>query len=243
MLAVGDEIGTILIVELASGKTRKRMVGGHQGTIRTLVFSADSKRLVSGSTDTTALVWDLCSYPDVNSKSKSLGSADFDRHWSDLASQDACAAHRAICRLADTADDAIPLMRERLHPTLEPDPKIVTSWIDELDSAKFAQREKAYNELEKLGEGAARFYREALARNPSPEMRRHLERLMEQLKQGKRIPSPKYLQIERAIEVLELAASPDARKLLENLATGAPETRLTQYAKTSLQRMGRRQAK
>jgi hypothetical protein len=133
-------------------------------------------------------------------------------------------------------------MRERLHPTLEADPRIVASWIDELDSAKFSQREKAYNELEKLGEGAGRFYREALVRNPSPEVRRQLDRLMEKLKQGKRILSPKYLQIERANEVLELAASPDARKLLENLAAGAPEARLTQHAKASLQRLGRRQA-
>ena len=222
MLAIGDDIGTILIVELASGKARKRMVGGHRGSIRTLVFSGDSKRLVSGSADTTALVWDLCSYPVANSQSKSLSSADFDRCWSDLASQDASVAHHAICRLVDAANDAVPLMKERLHPTLEADPRIVASWIAELDSAKFAQREKAYAELEKLGEGAARFYREALARNPSPEAHRQLDRLMEKLKQGKRTPSPKNLQLEHAVEVLELAASRDARVLLEHLATGAP---------------------
>ena len=134
-----------------------------------MVFSADCKRLVSGSSDTTALVWDLCSYPEANSKSKSLSSADFNRCWNDLASQDASVAHHAICMSQNTAHDVIPLMKERLHPTLEAESKIVASWIDELDSAKFAQREKAYNELEKLGEGAARFYREALARNPSPE--------------------------------------------------------------------------
>jgi hypothetical protein len=243
MLAIGDEIGTILIVELASGMTRKRMVGGHLGAVRMLVFSVDSKRLVSCSADTTALVWDLCSYPDTNAQDKFSSSADFNRFWDDLASEDARAAHYAICRLADGSDEAIPLMRERLHPALEPDRRIVASWIDELDSSKFAHREKAYTELEKLGEGAARFYREALARHPSPEVRRQLERLMETLKQRKRSPSPKDLQIERGIEALELAASPDARKLLENLATGSPEARLTQHAKASLQRLGRRQAK
>ena len=62
---------------------------------------------------------------------------------------------------------------------------------------------------------------------------------MEKLKQGKRISSPKNLRLERAVEVLELAASRDAYKLLDHLAAAA-ERRLAEYAKASLQRLGRR---
>jgi RNA polymerase sigma factor (sigma-70 family) len=58
-LAVGDEDGNIHLVEFASGKIRGRLVGGHQGSISALLFSTDGKRLVSGSTDTTAVVWNL----------------------------------------------------------------------------------------------------------------------------------------------------------------------------------------
>jgi WD40 repeat protein len=58
-LALGDEDGTIHLVELASGKFRRHLVGGHQGCISALLFSTDGERLVSGSTDTSALVWDL----------------------------------------------------------------------------------------------------------------------------------------------------------------------------------------
>ena len=170
-------------MDLASGKTRKRMVGGHGGAIRTLVFSADSKRLVSGSSDTTALVWDLCSYPGANSRSKSLSSADFNRCWSDLASQDAGAAHHAICHLADAADDAILLMRERLHPTLEADPRVVASWIAELDKARLNSRRRRRKPITESGEvvwkrrAASSSIGRALVRIHPPEVLRRLDRI------------------------------------------------------------------
>src|SRR5262249_24661325 len=54
----GHQDGVIHLVELASGKERHRFAG-HQGFVYSLSFSADGKTLVSGSEDTTALVWDL----------------------------------------------------------------------------------------------------------------------------------------------------------------------------------------
>ena len=44
----------------------------------------------------------------------------------------------------------------------------------------------------------------------------------------------------RAVGILENIATPEAKKLLETLATGAPEARLTQEAKASLDRVVRR---
>jgi hypothetical protein len=44
----------------------------------------------------------------------------------------------------------------------------------------------------------------------------------------------------RAIEVLEHIGTPDANELLQTLATGAPEARLTQEAKASLERLAKR---
>ena len=58
MLAVGDR--KIELWEIASGRIRRELTG-HDGYIRALAFSQDGLFLASGSTDTTALIWDLWS--------------------------------------------------------------------------------------------------------------------------------------------------------------------------------------
>jgi WD40 repeat protein len=53
--------GTGLLVHLldvATGKERHTFAG-HQGSVCSLAFSADGKKLVSGGADTTLLVWDM----------------------------------------------------------------------------------------------------------------------------------------------------------------------------------------
>ena len=54
--------------------------------------------------------------------------------------------------------------------------------------------------------------------------------------------SPDELRALRAVEVLEHVGTPEARQVLEGLTQGAPEARLTQEAKASLERLARRPA-
>jgi type IV secretory pathway VirB4 component len=82
------------------------------------------------------------------------------------------------------------------------------------------------------------FKRQGLVGDPSPELRRRLETLLSKL-QGP-ITSTETLRSLRAIEVLEHIATPEARELLQKLARGAPEARLTREAKTAVERLGRR---
>jgi WD40 repeat protein len=56
MFAVGSS--KIQVWELATHKLRCEYIG-HEGEIRALAFSADSRLLASGSTDTTVLIWDV----------------------------------------------------------------------------------------------------------------------------------------------------------------------------------------
>jgi hypothetical protein len=100
-----------------------------------------------------------------------------------------------------------------------------------LDSNRFAEREQAVQELEKLGFGAEPGLRQALATKPSPEVRRRIDRLLENLQ---RAPM---LQSLRALEILEHIGTVEAQQILESLAKGAPEARLTQEAKASLDRL------
>jgi hypothetical protein len=76
-----------------------------------------------------------------------------------------------------------------------------------------------------------------LAGNPPLEVRRRVEQLL-----GKLETSPRRLQKLRAVEVLEHIATPEARELLRILAKGAPEARVTQEAKASLERLAQRPA-
>jgi hypothetical protein len=49
-------------------------------------------------------------------------------------------------------------------------------------------------------------------------------------------PSPERLRSWRATKVLEQIASPEARRVLQSLAAGAPEARMTREAKAALKR-------
>ena len=52
--------------------------------------------------------------------------------------------------------------------------------------------------------------------------------------------SPEELQLLRALEVLEMIGTAEARKVLERLARGAEECDLTREAKAALERLGQR---
>ncbi len=54
---------SIRLFDVASGRERRRLTG-HDGPVLALAFSADGRWLISGSADTTALVWDVA-VPDL----------------------------------------------------------------------------------------------------------------------------------------------------------------------------------
>jgi hypothetical protein len=125
-----------------------------------------------------------------------------------------------------------------LKAALPPDLKRLRSLIADLESDEFAVREKAQRDLERMGEDAVPALRKALDSKPSAEARRRMESV---LKKSRTLP-PGTLQAIRAVEVLENISTPGARRLLESLAEGAPETRLTREAKASLERLSKRPA-
>ena len=102
-----------------------------------------------------------------------------------------------------------------------------------MDNDDFAVRERATRELEGVTELAVPALHAALEKNPSAELRRRAERLLERLTEAPRDQWP----VLRAIEVLERAGTPQARRVLEGLAEGAPKARLTREAKASLERL------
>ena len=77
------------------------------------------------------------------------------------------------------------------------------------------------------------FLAAAAQRQASLEVRRRLERILEKLERP--ITSPERLRPLRAIEALEQIRTPDALDILQKLANGTPEARLTQEATATLE--------
>jgi RNA polymerase sigma factor (sigma-70 family) len=230
---------TIYLMETASGRERRRFAG-HLGWVISLAFSADGERLISGSMDTTALVWDVGRRLDRSKAPAAFTAAEVEKMWADLAGEDAACAYEAIRKPAAVPSAAIPFLRKHLPPVPLVEEKRLARLLADLDNDDFAARQKAIAELEKLGEIALPAYHRALEGKPTLEARRRLEDLQAKAHAAWWDVSGERLRMLRAIEVLELAGTKEAREVLETLAAGAEGARLTEEAKAALGRLTRR---
>jgi RNA polymerase sigma factor (sigma-70 family) len=242
LLAAASEGPVMRLWDVRTGKEAKQL-RGHQGGVVSLGFARDGNRLVSGSLDTTALVWDTAALlaGAAPPRGGELQGAEAKRLWDDLAAADAGRSFEAVRRLWGNPGAASALLRERLQRRVAPDAGRVTRLLGDLDSKSFAARQKATGELEKLGELVEPELRAALAKARSVEMRQRLERLLKRLDE-KALPGELLRDI-RAVEVLERLGTAEARGLLRDLAGGAPAARLTREAQAALQRLEQRAAR
>jgi WD40 repeat protein len=155
-------------------------------------------------------------------------------------------------------------------PNKTPDAAAIARLIADLDNNDFAVREKASRALEGLGRSALGALRQALAQKPSPEATRRLKHLLDRLDEEvqeappKRpdtenpqrrqlrkqlgdpgepnVPPPAWgtVRLQRAVEVLETIANPEAIETLARLAKGHRADPLTQEAKEAVRRLAQR---
>jgi RNA polymerase sigma factor (sigma-70 family) len=211
--------------DIATGEELARL--DHDGSVVTsLAFSPDGTRLVSGLANGSVLIWDVAAKAKPATLARHLGRADLNALWTALAGRVAGKAHVAIWVLAASPEQAVPFLRKRLSPAEAIDTRMIERWLTELDADAFETREVATRELLRLDSQAAPLLRKALASKPSPEQKRRIERILA----GVDVASGDVLRDLRALRVLEMCRSPEARRLLEELARGAPEARLTRQA-------------
>jgi WD40 repeat protein len=232
--------GRIHVWEVASGGERCQLVGNPHG-ICSLCFAPDGKRLASGSPDGTLLIWDVTGMNGADQGAEPLTDKALATLWADLKEKDATRAYRAICRLQNAPDRAVPFFTAHFEPARGPDPAEVGKLIANLDSDRFAVRQAAEDKLRALGEQARPALEKTLANKSSLPLgvRRTIENL---LKRGES-RTPEQLRQTRAIEVLEGIGTPESVRLLERLAGGAPGMHLTRLAQESLMRLKPRFAK
>ena len=100
-----------------------------------------------------------------------------------------------------------------------------------LNNRRFAVRDKAYKELEQMGEAVHSILQKAAQEPLQLETLRRVEALLERLRKAE--ASPELVFARRAIGLLERVGSREARQLLTTLAGGVPDAYLTRYARSA----------
>jgi RNA polymerase sigma factor (sigma-70 family) len=246
LLAVGDDRVLsvdnedrqypVVVIEVASGQEVRRF-RAHMAGVREAAFSPDGRLLATGGADANVVLWDLSGHATPGTPI----AADPEKCWADLASPDASRAYAAVWDLAAPPGRAVGLLRGHLRPVSPLDAagqRRLRRWLADLDGDDFPTRQRAARELEALGELAEPALRAALEAGPTPEVRRQIEGLLEALSAW----TPARLRVSRAVAALEMAGTADARRLLAELAGGAPEVLQTREAQAALARLAKRPA-
>jgi WD40 repeat protein len=231
-LAAGSWL-TLRLWEVVSGKERLRLFD-LPGEVTAAAITPGGETVLLGMSSTQSL---LVSLDPAGLEGKGWNAAELEGLWKDLESADAGRAYRTISALSAKPGVAVPLIRERLHqlaPLDDAQRRRQAEALQKLESVRFEEREKAGQELEQLADAAEPALRSALAQNPNSELRFQLLALLDKLQSPER--QSQRLRGLRCCELLERIANPEARKVLQDLAAGAPETWLTAAAKSSLSR-------
>src|SRR5262249_5061387 len=107
--------------------------------------------------------------------------------------------------------------------------------VRDLDSNSFQVREKAAQELKKYGLAAEQALLRAAKNNPSLETGRRIEKLLADIE-----ASADWQRTLTALQLLEGMPAAPAREILQGLAKGDPDSRLTREAEAMLQRLLKR---
>jgi WD40 repeat protein len=221
------EGGSFRLWDTTSGE-RIAELKAHRREVTALAFSPDGKALASGSQDTTILLWDV---------------SQVRLRWlvDKLAAVTGGITSGIIKKLKETPEEALPLLKERLQRVADLEARALPL-IADLQSDNLKVRQKASQELEKLGPGVECPLRLALEGKPNPETGKRIQTLLDKIKSKAPdtfgLSNPQNLLL--VLELLEEMGSPQARKVLQELAKGRPEGLLAREAAAALKRLAKR---
>ncbi len=233
LVANATTSGLIRIYDSWTGK-RLGSLEGHRLPVTSLSFSPDGTRLVSAGADASALVWDTTPLRAEPTPSDPTTAPSADDVWSILADPDAAKVHPIAQRLVSDPQKTLELFRDRIRPAASLDESHLAKLVAELESPRYAIRQRARQELERLGDAAIPALRMALEQGGA-EARAVARRLLDSLSIQK-LTGEQVRQI-RAIEILERLRDPEAVAILRDLAKGGATAISTQEARRALERL------
>src|SRR5262249_5345422 len=134
--------------------------------------------LISGSLDTTILVWSLPNRGQDHSATL-LASSDLKKLWGHLGEEDGPQAYQAVWDLTNCPRESVPFLQKLLLPVPAANAQRIDRLIGQLDDQRFQLRQEAASELERLGELASPKLRQVLEVRSAPEVRRRAEVLLD----------------------------------------------------------------
>jgi WD40 repeat protein len=242
LLAAGCSDLTIHIWNLQADRDLAPLIG-HQGIPSSLVFTADGKRLLSLDTTGVRLAWNVTQIErPAASKLRHLSDAEFEDLWTDLGDGDAFHVYRAGRYLKADPSRAIALLRGHVKPVPIGDAKRLAQLVADLQNANAGVRRKAMRCIREQGEAALG----ALSADGGAQRGgkfggmggmpgRGGQGLVRRLEA--QYATPERARALKAVDVLEELGTPEAHQLLEQVAAGAPGTKLTVAAHSALDRL------
>jgi hypothetical protein len=217
----------VQVWELASGR-KAFTITGLEAMPRGLAFTRDGRGLITSS-GPAPILWSL--------KPKLLPRTDGppEALWQGLASDDTAAAYALVWALAENPKAAVGLLAAKVRPAdLVLDRDQFDRLVSALDSPEYVARERAERTLTAAGFTApGSWLRQALTDARSEEVRARLGRVLN----ARESLSPTRCRLERAVQLLEMAGTDEATKLLGAWAAGPPGGFLTEVSAAAVARL------
>jgi hypothetical protein len=220
----------VLLYETATGRKRGALRAPRE--VRFFSFAPSGNTLATSCEDNSVLIWDLNRPLSGRPATPARDAAAAERCWKALGDPDILEPEPALWGLVHAPQFALPLLKRELRP--EPVSARAHQLVAQLNSPMFKEREQAVAELLVLAERAVPTLRAGLETAASLEQRRRIEGLLARLDEPGAILA--CLRELRAIEVLERIGTVEARDLVEVVAGGDPNARLTREARATLAR-------
>lgn len=232
ILAAGCSDGTVRRFDLRAGRELTPLPA-HASPVLALCCPPDGKSILSYGLDGQFFAWRLDPAHEWKPKPGPLTDASLDALWDVLRGDDALDQYGCTEALAAASDQAVSFLRKRMAPAPKEDGEHIDKLVQDMQKGDYNARKKAVLGLRKIGAAAL----PALIRS---QQMGNFDELSQRLvfEFGNLPVPPEQLRATRALTVLERIGDAEARKLLEELAAGAPEAPLTVQAKAALSRLG-----
>jgi WD40 repeat protein len=232
LVATGTTRGEIQIWSATSGKLLGELLG-HRGPVTGLHFTRESQVLSAGQ-DALVYQWEIGVVNDEKTMPLRMDEKRADILWREMRQADVDVARLARSKLSRAPKYAMELIKKTLKPV---DGRRIRELIDRLDSDQFTERQSAFEELVGYGPFAEGIYQAKIKSGPNLEVQRRLEEL---IRKGRDETNRGQLrQALGAVELLGEFSTQEAKKKLDELASGATEAALTQAAQAKMKK-GRR---
>jgi len=182
-----------------------------------------------------------CAAPAVQA---AADPGQLDALWAELIGSDQAKAFLAAAALVESPKEAAPYLKARLEGSAPAKPKPVErerilQLIDDLDSPRFSEREKAEEQLGLIVDQAVPYLKKALEDEPPARLRRRLEALLKRTAAAPpSMAEEQPVAAARIVAVAELIDTPPLRDLMKELASGKRRG-LSTEAKAALDRLAK----